>query len=400
MPAPAPAVPAVRRRPALLLLTLLLLLAAAGWAAWWWWVARHVETTDNAYVQASVVQVTPQQAGTVVEVLADDTDPVRAGQPLVRLDAADARLALERAEAQLAQAVREVRTLYTQHATLASTVAQRAAELERARSELARAQDDVARRRPLVASGAIGREELQHAEATLATARGSVQAAEAALAAARDQAATQRALTDGVALERHPGVERAAAAVREAVLALERTELTAPIDGQVVRRNVQQGQRVAAGAPLMAVVPLHRAWVEANFKEAQLRRMRDGQRVTLQADLYGPDVVYEGRINGLGAGTGAAFALLPTQNATGNWIKVVQRVPVRIALDARQLAAHPLRVGLSMHATVHLDEEPAPMPPAAAASAAAPAASAAADDEATRRIRRVVAAQLGRAARP
>lgn len=357
-PAPAPAVPAARRRPALLLLTATLLLAGAGYGVWWALTQRHIEDTDNAYVQAPVVQLTPQVAGTVVAVLADDTDVVTAGQPLVRLDAADARLALERAEAQLAQTVREVRTLYGHDATLQSGVRQREAELARVQSELARALADVERRRPLLASGAVAGEELQHAEAALAGLRGQLAAAQSALAAARAQVETNRALTAGTTVERHPRVAAATAAVQEARLALQRTELTAPVAGQVVRRTVQVGQRVSAGMPLLSLVPLDQAWVEANFKEGQLRRMRIGQPVTLRADLYGREVRFHGRIAGLGAGTGAAFALLPAQNATGNWIKIVQRVPVRIALDPRELAAHPLRVGLSMHATVDVSDGP------------------------------------------
>jgi membrane fusion protein (multidrug efflux system) len=330
-------------------------------------------------------------------VLVDDTDPVKAGQPLVRLDPADAKLALARAEAQLAQTVREVRTLYAQDATLLSGVRQREAELSRMQAELARAADDVARRRPLLASGAVGGEEMQHAEATLAAARGNLASAQSALAAALEQAAANRAQTQGSSVEHHPQVERAATAVREAFLALQRTELPAPVAGQVARRSVQVGQRVAPGVPLMAVIPLEQAWVEANFKEGQLRRMRIGQPATLQADLYGSPVSYRGRVAGLGAGTGAAFALLPAQNATGNWIKVVQRVPVRIELDPRQLAAHPLRVGLSMTVAVDVGAD-------AAAAAAAPARSSsrtdafAADDAAAeQRVRQIIAAQFGKA---
>lgn len=406
-PDAAPAVPTARRRPALLLLTAALVLGGAAYGGWWWLTQRHVETTDNAYVQAPVVQITPQVAGTVQAVLVDDTDFVAAGQPLVRLDAADARLALARAEARLAQAVREVHALYGNDASLDSTVRQRVAELARVQAELARASADVERRRPLLASGAVGAEELQHAEATLAALRGQLSAAQSALAAARAQAQAGRALTAGTTPESHPGVASAAAAVREAWLALQRTELQAPVAGQVVRRTVQLGQRLAAGTPLMSLVPLDQAWVDANFKEGQLRRMRIGQPVTLRSDLHGRDVVFRGRVAGLGAGTGAAFALLPAQNATGNWIKIVQRVPVRITLDARDLAAHPLRVGLSMHATVDVgDEGGAPLAAGAAASAPAvaasvlPTASAPALAEADRRVRAIIAGQLGRAVRP
>jgi len=396
--APAPALAPSRRRPALLLLSTLVLLAAAGYGAWWMAYQRHFESTDNAYVQAPLVQITPQVGGTVLAVLADDTDLVKAGQPLVRLDASDARLALDRAEAQLAQTVREVRTLYANNAALQANVRLRQAEVARAQSELARAGDDASRRKPLLASGAVSGEEIQHAEATLASARSTLAAAQSALAAAEEQAASNRSLTDGTTVEKHPGVERAAAAVREAWLALQRTELPAPVAGQVAKRSVQVGQRVAPGAPLMAVIPLEQVWVEANFKEVQLRRMRIGQRVTLHADLYGSQVTYQGRVAGLGAGTGAAFALLPAQNATGNWIKVVQRVPVRVELEAAPLGAHPLRVGLSMEATVDVGEQSgAPLLAAAAARASSrtevfePRSA-----DADRRVHEIIAAHLGR----
>jgi membrane fusion protein, multidrug efflux system len=419
--APQAALPAPsRRRSALLLLTAAVLLAGGGAAVWWALFHRQFESTDNAYVQAPVVQITPQVAGTVLAVLVDDTDRVAVGQTLVRMDPADAQLALARAEAQLAQTVREVRTLYTQNATLDAGVRQRQAELSRVQAELARAQDDVDRRRPLLASGAVSGEDLQHAEAAVVTARNTLAVAQSALAAAREQATTQRVLTQGIAVEQHPSVARAAAAVREAFLALQRTALPSPVAGQIVRRSVQVGQRLAPGAPVMSVVRLERAWVEANFKEGQLRRMRVGQPVTLQADLYGSDVRFRGRVTGLGAGTGAAFALLPAQNATGNWIKVVQRVPVRVELDPQDLAAHPLRVGLSMHATVDVGDEngtpvaASPSTSASAGAASAPSAGAtdtSADtntdtnvfqptsDAADRRVQQVIAAQLGRPAR-
>jgi membrane fusion protein (multidrug efflux system) len=389
-----------RRRGALLALTTVVLVAGAAWGAYWALVLRHQESTDNAYVQAPVVQITPQVSGTVLEVLVDDTDVVQAGQVLLRIDPTDARLALDRAEAQLAQTVREVRTLYANNAAADASIALREAELRRAAADRARAEDDVARRQPLLASGAVGGEEMKHAEAALAAARSAQSAAEAALAAARKQAVSGQALTDGTDVERHPSVQRAAAAVREAMLALERTELTAPVGGQIARRNVQPGQRVAAGGALMSVVSLERAWVEANFKEVQLRRMRVGQPVELVADLYGSKVSYRGHVAGLGAGTGAAFALLPAQNATGNWIKIVQRVPVRIELDDHALQAHPLRVGLSMEATVDVDAGGDAVPLVSAGAprtvdrAAVPAtADAAAGD---RRVREIIDANLGR----
>ncbi|HMC14343.1 MAG TPA: HlyD family efflux transporter periplasmic adaptor subunit [Albitalea sp.] len=355
--APAPAVSASKRRPALLTVAGVTMLAGLAYGAYWGLVLRHYEGTDNAYVQAPMVQITPQVGGTVLSILADDTDIVKAGQPLVKLDPSDAQLALERAQSQLAQTVREVRTMYATNGSLQANVRLREAEVARAQSELARANDDVNRRKPLVATGAVAGEEMKHTENALASARSAVAAAESALAAAQEQASSNRALTEGTNVENHPNVQRAAAAAREAFLALQRTELPAPVTGQVAKRTVQVGQRIAPGAPLMAIVPLDQVWVEANFKEVQLRKMRIGQPVKLHADVYGEKVEYDGRVVGLGAGTGAAFALLPAQNATGNWIKVVQRVPVRVELDAGQVAAHPLRVGLSMEAKVDVAEQ-------------------------------------------
>jgi membrane fusion protein (multidrug efflux system) len=354
-PAAAAVMPPGRRRRVLWLAALLLLATGLGVAAYWWLLLRHVETTDNAYVQAPLVQITPRIDGTVVEVMVDDTDAVRSGQLLVRLDDTDARLALQRASAALAQAVREVRVLRAQDGSFDAQVQARRADVERMRAELARAEDLAARRAALQATGAISDEDIRQAEATRAAARSALAAAQSAQAAAEQQAVANLALSDGTRLDSHPSVQRAAAALREALLALRRTELRAPLAGQVARRTVQVGQRVAAGAALMAVIPLDQVWVEANFKEAQLRHMRLGQPVLLTADAYGRKVEYRGRIVGIGAGTGAAFALLPAQNATGNWIKVVQRVPVRVALDGPPPQQHPLRVGLSMHATVRLD---------------------------------------------
>ena len=396
-PAEAPPLSGRGRRIALGTLALLVLLAAAGWGVYWWTTLRFIESTDNAYVQAPLVQITPLVDGTVIEVLADDTDRVAAGQPLVRLDPTDARLALERSQAALAQAVREVRVMRAQDGSLDAQSKLRRAEVERQRAEVARAEDDVARRRALVDSGAVSDEEMKHAEATLSAARSALAAALSAQTAAEQQALGNLALSDGTRIDGHPSVLRAAAALREAWLALRRSELRAPQAGQVARRTVQVGQHVSAGAVLMSLIPLDKVWVEANFKEVQLRRMRIGQPVTLRSDAYGSQVEYRGRIAGIGAGTGAAFALLPAQNATGNWIKVVQRVPVRIELIDGPLAEHPLRVGLSMGATVHLDGDAAAGAPAPAASAAdAPAAELA---EADRLVRRIIEANQQPAAR-
>jgi membrane fusion protein (multidrug efflux system) len=265
---------------------------------------------------------------------------------------------------------------------------------------VARANDDVARRRPLMASGAVAGEEMRHAEAALAAANSALAGARSALAAAQEQAASNRALTDGTSVDKHPNVARAAAAVREAWLNTQRNELPAPVAGQVARRSVQVGQRITPGTPLMSVIPLDQVWVEANFKEGQLRRMRIGQPVKLHADLYGSRIEYDGRVAGVGAGTGAAFALLPAQNATGNWIKVVQRVPVRVELDAKQLAAHPLRVGLSMEATVDVQQDNG-APVLSAQSVPRASSSTAVFDgdagEAERRVQYIITSNLGRA---
>jgi membrane fusion protein (multidrug efflux system) len=344
------------RKKALTAVTALVVIAGIAYGVYWLLVLNHFESTDNAYVQGNVVQLTPQVGGTVVAINADDTDHVKAGQLLVRLDPADAQVALDQDEAQLAQTVREVRTLYANNSTLKAQIALREAELTRARNDLARAQDDVSRREPLLATGAVGKEELDHVIAQLAASKSSVAAAQSAVQAAREQLASNQTLTDGIALDRHPNVLRASARVREAYLALRRADLLAPVDGFVAKRSVQLGQRVQAGVPLMSVIALDQVWVEANFKESQLRNLRLGQPVGLIADVYGKKVEYHGTIEGLGAGTGAAFALLPAQNATGNWIKVVQRVPVRIALDPRELVDHPLRVGLSMEAKVDVSK--------------------------------------------
>jgi membrane fusion protein (multidrug efflux system) len=242
--------------------------------------------------------------------------------------------------------------MYVNNGSLKAQIAAREADTARAQSDVLRAQDDVARRAPLVRTGAVGQEEFNHVTAQLAAAKSGLAAAQSATEAAREQLASNQSLTENIPVEQHPSVLRAGAHVREAYLALRRVELVAPVDGYVARRSVQLGQRVQAGAPLLSVVALQGVWVDANFKEGQLRNLRIGQPVELAADVYGKKVTYHGKIEGLGAGTGAAFALLPAQNATGNWIKVVQRVPVRIALDAKEVAEHPLRVGLSMDATV------------------------------------------------
>lgn len=331
------------RKKIMLAITAIFALAAISYLTYWMRFLRYSEDTDNAYVQGNIVQITPQIAGTVTKIHADDTNVVKAGQPLISLDSADADVTLVQAEAQLAQTVREVRTLYAAQAQSSAMLAIREAEL-------ARAKDDLARRKALAGSGAVSSEEIRHAE-------NAVSAAQAALQAAKEQLASGRALTEGTSVANHPNVQRAAARVQEAMLAQARSIIYAPVGGEVAKRNVQVGQRVSPGTPLMAIVPLDQVWVDANFKESQLHDMRIGQLVTLTADIYGNSVKYDGKVVGFSAGTGSAFALLPAQNATGNWIKVVQRVPVRISLAPKQLAAHPLRIGMSMHAEVDLHEQ-------------------------------------------
>ena len=313
-------------------------LIGVSYGAYWASALRDVQSTDDAYVSGNVVQITPQIAGTVVGIAADDTQFVKAGQTLVQLDPADARIALEQADAKLGKAVRDVRGLF-------ATTAQIKAKVDVQSAAVARATDDLRRRERLASSGAVSGEELQHA-------RDALTSASAALIAARQELAANQAHIDRTTVASHPDVLAAAAQVHDAYLDVARTQLPAPVSGYVAKRAVQLGQRVAPGAPLMAIVPLDQVWVDANFKEPQLAAMRVGQPVTLKADLYGNKVVYHGTVSGFGAGTGSAFALLPAQNATGNWIKIVQRIPVRIALDPRELAEHPLQIGLSMQADV------------------------------------------------
>jgi membrane fusion protein (multidrug efflux system) len=386
-----------QRRKALTLVTAAVAIAGLCWGAYEWLVASHYESTDNAYVQGNVIQITPQVGGTVQAILVEETDFVKAGQPLVLLDPADARVALEQAEANLAQTVRQVRTLYSNNASLSAQVELREADVARAQSDLDRAQQDLARRQTVAANGAVSKEELSHAQAQVAAARSALAAVRAAAVAAREQLASNRAMTDGTTVAQHPSVQLAAAKVREAWLADKRGSLLAPTDGYVARRTVQLGQRVAAGAPLMSIVPLKQVWVDANFKEVQLHNIRIGQPVELTADVYGKKVVYHGTVAGLGAGTGSAFALLPAQNATGNWIKVVQRVPVRVTLDAAQVAEHPLRVGLSMYATVDVSaKDGKELADAPRIAAVAPAqAYSQLDRDGDAEVRRVIAANAG-----
>jgi membrane fusion protein (multidrug efflux system) len=330
------------RRVLLIAVLSVFLLAGVAYGLYWLLHGRYHESTDDAYVGGNLVQITPQIAGTVLAIHADDTEYVKSGQTLVTLDKADAQLTVSQAEAQLAKTVRSVRTLRATSTEGEANVAVR-------RAELRKAEQDLARRRSVEASGAVSGEELQHAVDAVNTAR-------AALDAALKQLEAQRAPVDRTEVHNHPDVRAAAARVREAYLALARTELPAPLGGFVARRSVQVGQHVAPGSVLMTVAPLDTVWVDANFKENQLANLRPGQPATLFADAYGGAVEFHGRVAGFSAGTGGAFALLPPQNASGNWIKVVQRVPVRIALERRDLDAHPLQIGLSMKVDIDTHE--------------------------------------------
>ncbi len=387
------------RKKILILLAIIFVVLAIIYGVYWFLHLRHFESTDNAYVQGNIVQITPQIAGTVVAINAQDTDFVKAGQSLIKLDPADAKVALDQAEAQLAATVREVRTVYATNASLGANVNVRTADLARAESDVKRAEDDVARRQPLVATGGVSGEEWQHALITLAAAKSAQAVVRATVDAAREQLASNKSLTDGVSANEHPNVLRAAAKMREAYLAYKRADLPAPVSGFIAKRSVQVGQRIQPGSPLMAIIPLSEVWVDANFKEVQLRNMRIGQPVKLSADVYGSKVEFDGKITGLGAGTGAAFALLPAQNATGNWIKVVQRIPVRIALDAKQLAEHPLRVGLSMEAEVDVQDQSGKSLGDAtiAASSSETKVFVQADAEADERVNKIIAANMGAA---
>ena len=330
-----------RRGRWLLIAALAFVLIGLLWWAYWFFHARFYQDTDDAYVAGDLVNVMSQISGTVVSIGADETDFVQAGQELVRLDSSDAEIALRDAEARLARAVRQTRTVFANRDQLEAVMAQRRADLSKARS-------DLDRRKDLTKTGAVSAEELSHAQDTLSAARDGLVAAEKNLAASA-------ALTGQTGVPDNPDVRAAATDVERAYLVLRRTSIHAPVSGYVARRAVQLGERVAPGGqPLLSVVPLERLRVEANFKEVQLSQMRIGQPVRIVADLYGGHVEFHGTVAGLGLGTGAAFALLPAQNATGNWIKVVQRVPVRIALEPQELVAHPLRVGLSTKVQVEV----------------------------------------------
>lgn len=355
-----------RRKTLFIALGGLVALAALGYGAYWSLYASHFVSTDNAYAAVEVAQVTPAISGTVKEVKVTDTQAVKTGDVLVVIDDSDARLTLAQAEAEYGRAVRKVRGYQATDTGLVAQIAARDADEQRAAAQLVSAQADyeradldLRRREALIGSGSVSGDELSRARNSFASARAALESARASIAQARanrEAAVGSRkaneVLIDDSTLENNPEVALARARRDQAKIDLERTVVRAPVDGVVARRQVQVGQRIAAGTSLLSVVPVDHMHVDANYKEVQLENVRIGQKVELHADIYGDGVVYRGVVSGFSGGTGAAFSAIPAQNASGNWIKVVQRLPVRIELDAGDLKAHPLQVGLSMHATI------------------------------------------------
>jgi len=336
-----------KRRKTLLIVLLIFIAAGVIWLLLWLLVFSTRETTDDAYVGGNQVAISAQVPGTVVAILADDTQHVEAGQILVKLDNTDASVRLAQAEASLASAVRQVRQQTDSASGSDAAVAERAVDLKKAEA-------DLKRRLPLVAQQAEAPETIQHLRDAVAQAR-------AALTTAQAQASAQHASISGTDIANNPAVLQARANFRAMWVAAQRNAIYAPVSGYVAQRSVQVGNSVQAGQQLMTVLPLHDLWIDANFKESQLRHIRIGQPAKVEADIYGSSVEYHGKVIGLGAGTGSVFSLLPAQNATGNWIKVVQRVPVRIALDNNELDKHPLRIGLSSDVTVDITDDRGPV---------------------------------------
>jgi membrane fusion protein, multidrug efflux system len=389
--APPPAAPSARpagkpraRRIGFIILGVLVLLAALGYGASRL-LAPPAQDTDDAYVGGNIVSITARQGGTVLALHADNTQRVAQGDTLIDLDPAQQDVALASAEAKLGQAVRDVRSGQ-------SAVAEGSAEIAKAQSDLARAQADYTRRKAAATSGAISGEELNHAQDAVSSARAALELA----SARRGQAASTVAGTD---VANNPQVLAAIAEVRKAAIDRAYMTLKAPVAGIVAQRNVQLGQQVAAGAPLMAVVPLDSVWIDANFRETQLADLRVGQPVTIKADVYGSKVAFHGKVIGMGAGSGNAFSLLPPQNASGNWIKIVQRVPVRIALDPRELQAHPLRIGLSAKVTVDTSDRTGPLVASATAPAGGTQQSLDGGPQVDALVKTIIAANLGGSAK-
>ncbi|MFV0575209.1 MAG: efflux RND transporter periplasmic adaptor subunit [Vibrio sp.] len=339
---PAAAKPKSKRKASFLIFFIVLLVIGGAWFAYYELFAKYVEETDDAYVNGNLVAISPQIAGTVTKVIPDEGDFVEQGQVVVTLDSSDTEIALQNAEAKLASKVREVRSMY-------ATADNSKAKVEASRVAYRQAVADYNRRKNLVARGAISKEDLIHYQDNVESTKSQLEAAEQALE-------MTIALVDNTMLDSHPGVKSAVANLREAYLNNIRTQIVAPVSGYVAKRAVQLGSQIQPGSQLMAIVPLHDVWVDANFKESQMRDMRIGQTVTLTSDLYGDDVEYKGTIESLGIGTGSAFSLLPAQNASGNWIKIVQRLPVKIQLDDQNQDKFPLRIGLSMVAKVDIKD--------------------------------------------
>ncbi len=379
-PAPAAAPtgnPRARKR-ALTILGVVVVIGAIVWAVFHFLLAAPEQETDDAYVAGDVVAITARDPGQVTAIHADNTQVVKAGQPLIDLDAATSDVGVASAEAELARAVRATRSDF-------SKVNETGAAVVQAEAELTRARNDLARRRGAAAEGAISGEELSHAA-------DQVKVASATLQLARSQQAQSRNGVVGTTVSNNPAVLAAIAAYRRAAITRSHMHVVAPIDGVVAQRTVQLGQQVSAGLPLMAVVPLDRVWVDANFRETQLRDLRIGQAATVTADMYGDDLVYHGHVVGLGAGSGNAFALLPPQNASGNWIKITQRVPVRIALDKGELRRNPLRVGLSVNAIVDTADKSGTMVGRPAVAAYKGLATGQGDAAVDAKIRQIIAA--------
>jgi membrane fusion protein (multidrug efflux system) len=344
-----------KRRLALIGISLLFVIGIIVYIIYYVLVLSQREETDNAYVGGNLVTLTSQVTGNVQQIRADETQLVEAGAEVIALDPADAEIMLRQAEARLGSAVRQQRERYADVGRYDALVAQR-------QLAVTRAADDLARRLPLASDQIISGEDIVHARQTLADAK-------AAADVALKQADSARTATSGVALAQNPAVLSAKADFDQAWLAARRNAILAPVSGYVAKRSVQIGARITPGMALLSIVPLDQLWIDANFKESELRNIRLGQPASIEADIYGGKVTYHGKVVGLSAGTGSAFSLLPAQNANGNWIKVVQRLPVRIALDAQELHDHPLRIGLSTVVTVDTHDRNgatlgAPMPAA------------------------------------
>jgi len=355
-----------RRKKLLMALAAVVAVAAAGFAGYWFFYGSYFVSTDNAYAAVEIAQVTPSVGGTISEMLVTDTQAVKKGDVLVKIDQTDAKLALAQAEADLGRAIRRVKGFVARDGSLKAQIEARDADVTRATAQLKsaeadfeRADIDLKRREALSASGSVSGDEITHARNAFSTAKANLAAARAAIAQAKANLGTavsareaNAVLITGTTVETNPEVALARARRDQAAVDLARTVIRSPVDGIVAKRQVEVGQRVQAGMPLLTVVPVHEMHVDANFKEVQLRKVRVGQPAQIHADIYGSSVTYHGIVEGFSGGSGSAFSAIPAQNATGNWIKVVQRLPVRIKLDPAELSRHPIKVGLSMDVVI------------------------------------------------